>query len=481
MVDNVFLFISYSDIGKDKRSTPSVKPLLKLIPVRGFGNWVPGLGLSLQVLPVDLREKLLQHPRRSELLEVVLDLGRRPEARFLGDGGGEYLRDEEVTREDLEAADKAVGQFGGDNRAGVEGTLHRISAIRNRRGSIVGLTCRVGRAVTGHIDMIRDILSANQSILFLGRPGVGKTTVIREMARVLADELKKRVVIVDTSNEIGGDGDVPHPAIGGARRMQVPDPSMQHKVMVEAVENHMPEVVIVDEIGTEAEALACRTIAERGVMLVGTAHGQMLENLIKNPTLSDLVGGVQSVTLGDDEARVRGTQKSVLERKAPPTFPLVLEMRERHFWVGHQTDRSVDALLHGRRPTVEVRTRDDKFNVMVERRLYDSHGNGRNDGDFDFGLGNGGLTSPSAVNSSGRQKQASVESTYFWAAKLGHVPDKDAMAERHALTAPSFVTKGGGRGGEWEEEFVEEYGGGFVSAWPGKRGTKRGPRGVRPR
>lgn len=243
-----------------------------------------------------------------------MDLGRRPEARFLGADGGEYLRAQEVvggadvqntsthtpqiTRDDLAAAVKTLGEFGGDNRAGVAGTLHRISAIRNRKGDIVGLTCRVGRAVTGHIDMIRDIVEVPNSLLFLGRPGVGKTTVIREMARVLSDELRKRVVIIDTSNEIGGDGDVPHPAIGGARRMQVPDPSQQHRVMIEAIENHMPEVVIVDEIGTEAEALACRTIAERGVQLVGTAHGQLLENLMKNPTLSDLVGGVVSVTLG---------------------------------------------------------------------------------------------------------------------------------------------------------------------------------------
>ncbi|KAA6427593.1 MAG: hypothetical protein FRX49_02256 [Trebouxia sp. A1-2] len=285
------------------------------------------LDLLLQVLPVNLRGSLMSHSKRASLLEI--------------------------TWEDLAAAEQAVGTFGGDNRAGVQGTLHRISAIRNRKGTIVGLTCRVGRAVTGHIDMIRDMLEVPNSLLFLGRPGVGKTTVIREMARVLSDELHKRVVIVDTSNEIGGDGDVPHPAIGGARRMQVPDPSQQHRVMVEAVENHMPEIIMVDEIGTEAEALACRTIAERGVQLVATAHGQLLENLIKNPTLSDLVGGIQSVTLGDEEARNRGTQKSVLERKAPPTFPLLIEMRERAFWVTHWVEDSVDCLLHGKAPVVQ--------------------------------------------------------------------------------------------------------------------------------
>lgn len=299
------------------------------------------LSALLQILPKDLCENLLKQSRRDELLEI--------------------------SRQELEAAQAAVGEFGGDNRAGIEGTLHRISAVRSRKGVIVGLTCRVGRAVTGHVDMVRDLLPYGESILFLGRPGVGKTTVMREIARVLADELHKRVVIVDTSNEIGGDGDIPHPAIGGARRMQVPEPSLQHKVMVEAVENHMPEVVIVDEIGTEAEALACRTIAERGVMLVGTAHGERLENLIKNPILCDLVGGVQVVTLGDDEARARGTQKSVLERKAPPTFPLLIEMRERSYWVAHRTERSVDVLLHGGKPLVEVRTRDENLKLVIER------------------------------------------------------------------------------------------------------------------
>lgn len=251
------------------------------------------LDALLQVLPPDIREPLTKHPERANLLEVVLDLGRRPEARFLGTQGGEYLREQEITKEDLQAAEAAVGEFGGDNRAGVTGTLHRISAIRNRKNVVVGLTCRVGRAVTGHIDMIRDILEVPNSLLFLGRPGVGKTTVIREMARVLADKLHKRVVIIDTSNEIGGDGDVPHPAIGGARRMQVPDPSQQHRVMIEAVENHMPEVVIVDEIGTEAEVLACRTIAERGVQLVGTAHFPAGHRDARAQLLGHALGGEQ--------------------------------------------------------------------------------------------------------------------------------------------------------------------------------------------
>ncbi|KAJ8476430.1 hypothetical protein OPV22_020157 [Ensete ventricosum] len=315
----------------------------------GFVVVEDDLHTLLEVLPRDLRENLQSEPRRDQLLEVILDLGRRPEARFLGESGGQYLRDKEISPEELEEAQKSLGEFGGDNRAGIE--------------------------VSGHVDMVRDLLEYTESILFLGRPGVGKTTVMREIARVLADELHKRVVIVDTSNEIGGDGDIPHAAIGGARRMQVPEPSMQHRVMIEAVENHMPEVVIVDEIGTEAEALACRSIAERGVMLIGTAHGDRLANIIKNPILSDLVGGVETVTLGDDEARARRSQKSILERKAPPTFPFLIEMRERNYWVTHRTERSVDMLLIGKKPLVEIRKRDGQFKVVVERwKTYDGDG-----------------------------------------------------------------------------------------------------------
>lgn len=327
----------------------------------------------LKVLPPDLHHSLLKESRKAQLLEVVMDLGRLPEARYLGDAGGKYLRTTAVSEEELAEAQNAVGIFGRDNRAGIEGTLHRISAIRSRNGSVVGLTCRVGRAVSGHIDMVHDLLEYGESILFVGRPGVGKTTVMREIARVLADEFRRRVVIIDTSNEIGGDGDVPHIAIGSARRMQVPEPSLQHKVMIEAVENHMPEVIIVDEIGTEIEAHACRSIAERGVMLIGTAHGERLDNIMKNPTLADLVGGIEAVTLGDVEARARKSQKSVLERKSPPTFPFLIEMRDRHHWVAHRTEKSVDLLLAGKMPQVEVRKRDHNFNVVLERgKSYDA-------------------------------------------------------------------------------------------------------------
>jgi stage III sporulation protein SpoIIIAA len=299
---------------------------------------------------------------------VVLDLGRLPEARFFG--GVEYLAEVPVSHADLEHCIQRVSSFGDDNRAGIAKTLHRISAIRNRSGTIIGLTCRVGRAVFGTIGLIRDLVETGQSILLLGRPGVGKTTALREIARVLADDLQKRVVIIDTSNEIAGDGDIPHPAIGRARRMQVAHSEAQHRVMIEAVENHMPEVIVIDEIGTELEALAARTIAERGVQLVGTAHGNRLENLIKNPTLSDLIGGIQSVTLGDEEARRRGSQKSVLERKAPPTFAIAVEMLERQRWAVHEdVSATIDNLLRGRQPGLQIRSLDDQNKMVVTQEL----------------------------------------------------------------------------------------------------------------
>jgi len=293
-----------------------------------------------------------------------MDLGRPPEARY--PGREVTLSEGEVTDADIEYVTSRISPFGDDNRAGIERTLHRISAIRNRRGRIVGLTLRVGRAVFGTVALIEDLVRSGKSILLLGRPGVGKTTMLREVARVLADDMNKRVIVVDTSNEIGGDGDIPHPAIGSARRMQVPTPSLQHAVMIEAVENHMPEVIIIDEIGTELEAQAARTIAERGVQLVATAHGNTLENLILNPTLADLVGGIQAVTLGDEEARRRGTQKTVLERKAPPTFDVVVEIQSFDRVAVHpDVAATVDAILRGYTVMPQVLELDEEGNVRV--------------------------------------------------------------------------------------------------------------------
>jgi len=318
----------------------------------------------LNVLPTDLREAI-SPADRVELLEIVLDLGRKPEARFAHRFA--YLREAPITREELQEIETKLGAFGTDNRAGIPATLHRISAMRNRRGEVVGLTMRVGRAVMGIVDILRDLIESGQSLLLMGRPGLGKTTLLREMARVLADEVGKRVVIVDTSNEIAGDGDVPHPAIGRARRMQVAQVSQQHDVMIEAVENHMPEVVVIDEIGRIEETLAARTIAERGVQLVATVHGNTLDNLVANPTMSDLVGGIQAVTLSDEEARRRGTQKTVLERKAPPTFDVVVEMIERdQIAVRRPVAEVVDALLRGHAAPPELRWRDENGEVQFE-------------------------------------------------------------------------------------------------------------------
>jgi stage III sporulation protein SpoIIIAA len=317
------------------------------------------LDALLAAIPPEIAERVRAMATQRELIEVVLDLGRRPEARFAA-GPEEVLLDREVTDRDIQWVVDHIGAFGDDNRAGVERTLHRISAIRNRSGKIVGLTCRVGRAVFGTIEIIEDLVESGRSVLIMGRPGIGKTTMLREAARVLADDLDKRVVVVDTSNEIAGDGDIPHPGIGRARRMQVPTPPLQHAVMIEAVENHMPEVIVIDEIGTELEAMAARTIAERGVQLIGTAHGNNLDNLMLNPTLSDLIGGIQSVTLGDEEARRRRTQKSVLERKAPPTFDVVVEIQDRDRVIVHaDVAETVDSMLRGDPVAPELRWRDE--------------------------------------------------------------------------------------------------------------------------
>jgi stage III sporulation protein SpoIIIAA len=318
----------------------------------------------LGVLPPHIAAATTAANNTDSLLEIVLDLGRIPMARFVN--GEVALSDHDVTRPELDHIVSQTGEFDADNRAGLERTLHRISAIRNRKGHIVGLTCRVGRAVYGTIDIIQDLVESGKSILILGKPGIGKTTMLREAARILAET--KRVIIVDTSNEIGGDGDVPHPAVGKARRMQVAQPSLQHEVMIEAVENHNPEVIVIDEIGRELEAEAARTIAERGVQLIGTDLGRTLENLLLNPTLSDLIGGIESVTLSDEEARRRGTQKTVLERRSPPTFDVLIEIQERDYLIIHpDVSAAVDALVRSVQFKPEIRYRDPQGEIHIDK------------------------------------------------------------------------------------------------------------------
>ncbi|MBN3032506.1 MAG: AAA family ATPase [Candidatus Saganbacteria bacterium] len=320
----------------------------------------------LDVLPLDIQKALKGSPDLATLVEVVLDLGKPAEARF---AKRSMLIGGTVNQGDIDYVTARIGAFSGDNRAGIERTLHRISAMRNRPGKIIGLTCRVGRAIYGTNDIIQDVIESGKNMLFMGPPGIGKTTKLREAARVLSDKFNRRVIVVDTSNEIGGDGDIPHPGIGKARRMQVAAPELQHRVMIEAVENHMPEVIIVDEIGTEAEALACRTIAERGVQLIATAHGNTLDNIVSNPTLSDLAGGIQSVILGDEEAKRRRSQKAILERKAPPTFDIAVEIRERDMFAIYQdVAQAVDGLLRGRplQPEVRLRTGAGKIEIKQE-------------------------------------------------------------------------------------------------------------------
>jgi stage III sporulation protein SpoIIIAA len=325
-------------------------------------------------LPFFLQEHLNHHPNKDKLIEIVLDLGRRPEARFVG--GPEYLSQKIISWQDIDYLTKRISKFSNENRAGIERTLHRISCIRNRQFLINGLTCRVGRAVFGTISVIRDLLESKKSILILGKPGVGKTTIIREIARVLADEMEKRVIIIDTSNEIAGDSDIPHSGIGRARRMQVAKTELQHQVMLEAVENHMPQVIIIDEIGTELEVLAARTIAEKGVQLVGTTHGNCLENLIKNPPLADLIGGIQYVTLSDDEAKRRGTQKSILERKAYPAFEIIIEINHQNSWTIHEdVKNSVDLLLRGNFTLGQTRQFSLTEKIKIKSQKFNSYQN----------------------------------------------------------------------------------------------------------
>ena len=375
----------------------------------------------LDIFPLPIRQALVRLPNLESLVEVVLDLGRLPEARFNDDFV--YLGETNVTAEDLDTVCTRLSVFGGDNRAGIEQTLHRISAMRNRAGKVVGLTARVGRAVYGTIDIILDVIRSGKSVCLLGPPGVGKTTILRECARVLSED-RKRVVIVDTSNEIGGDGDIPHPGVGHARRMQVPSVSRQHDVMIEAVENHMPQVIVIDEIGTVEEAGAARTIAERGVQLIGTAHGKTLENLLMNPTLSDLMGGINTVTLSDEEARRRGTRKTVLERKSPPTFDVLIEIVDRNrLSIYQNVAETVDALLRGFQPQSEVRQRLPGGAVQVVQEAAAAP------------------APQKRIASNGMAKPLAVESEFAKALRENDAQEALQEREQHVLLFPYGVSR----------------------------------------
>jgi stage III sporulation protein SpoIIIAA len=435
------------------------------------------IDLLLETLPLHIQQALESGVDDKEnLLEIIMDLGRLPEARYRGHE--RFLSDREVSQDDIDYVINRIGMFGEDNRAGIPRTLHRISAIRNRAGRVIGLTCRVGRAVFGTIVIIRDLIESGQSILLLGKPGVGKTTMLRETARVEAEELRKRVVIVDTSNEIAGDGDIPHPGIGRARRMQVPRPSEQHAVMIEAVENHMPEVIVIDEIGTELEALAARTIAERGVQLIGTAHGNTLDNLMVNPTLSDLIGGIQAVTLGDEEARRRGTQKTVLERKAPPTFDVLVEIQS---WdrviVYSDVASAVDSLLRSEEPRAEERQRDADGQLKVasvSRVPVATEHNGMrrsSNGSRDRGSSNGGAVRARDFRAAPPATAASSQAQRIYPFGIGrdrleraignlHVPAtivRDMNDATMVMTLKNYYRQGSHRMREAEERGVPIY------------------------
>jgi len=405
-------------------------------------NITDDLDTLIDVLPTRICEAIRARTNNYALLEIVLDLGRVPEARYPNEEA--ILSNEEVTQDDIDSVLDRIGEFTSDNRAGIERTLHRISCMRNRKGRIVGLTCRVGRAVFGTIRIIEDLVRTEKSVLLLGRPGVGKTTMLREVARFMADDLNKRVIVVDTSNEIAGDGDIPHPGIGSARRMQVPRPELQHAVMIEAVENHMPEVIIIDEIGTDLEAAAARTIAERGVTLIATAHGNSLENLIMNPTLSDLVGGIESVTLSDEEARRRGTQKAILERRAPPTFDILVEIQSyNQVAVHNNVAETVDSILRGYEVPPEIRELAAEGEVKVldghrarrstDRESEQRGGETRADLAYVAGAGNPAGQGPTRERRvypfgvSRQRLQQAIRETHYPAVIVDHLDDADVV------------------------------------------------------
>ncbi len=300
--------------------------------------------------------KLLQNIDNEKLIEVICDIDRPLIARYLD--GSEIELAYTITAKDLQAisTNRLLTAFTANNRCGIDKTLHRIACIRGKDGqSILGLTIRIGRILTPQIDLIADIIDTGESVLFLGKPAAGKTTKLRECADYLSTEGGKRVIIIDSCNEIGGEGNVPHFAVGRARRMPIPQGKKQYEIMLEAVESHNPQVLIIDEISTREEAMACKTIGERGIQLLASAHGERIENLIKNPAINTIIGGAASVTVGDKEASKTGN-KVVLKREFMPVFSHIIELTSyKEVQIHSNLEKAVDMFFNGSKFNPEVR------------------------------------------------------------------------------------------------------------------------------
>ncbi|EPY22109.1 R3H domain-containing protein [Strigomonas culicis] len=301
----------------------------------------------LSLLPAALREALVQHPdfALSTVEEFFVHVGQDVEVR----GDDWVVRLPPPSLDDLHQLLARVGRFGADGRGCVPGTAHRVSVWRGRRGESLGVTLRVGRYVPNAAKALLP-LALQGSVLILSKAGKGKTTLLRDLSSSLAHEASMpRVTVVDTSNEIGGDGPLPMAFLGRCRRLQVARREDQGRSMIEVIQNHSPEFLVVDELANAEEADAAWSIAQRGVNLVGTCHGERLADLLQNRALNLLVGGAAHAFLSNEERRLRNkTKKTILERPHVSPFDFVVELHTRskgHLY--HDVNRAVDLLLDG--------------------------------------------------------------------------------------------------------------------------------------